>query len=220
MRVTVILKTSLNERVMFKPTDNLDTAFRSMRMFMFLVVFGSLIVSVYALYQNAQIASSVQDKVYVLASGKAMEVVAGTRKENIGVEARDHIAVFHTNFFTLDPDEKAIQSSIKKALYLADNSAKKQYDDLVETGYIAGIISGNVSQQLSVDSVVVNTTTEPFAFRCYAKLQIIRATSMVTRSLITQGQLRSVTRTDHNPHGFLIERWEVIENKDLKMETR
>ena len=205
---------------MFKPTQNIDTAFRAMRNMMTLVVAGSLLVSGYALYQNAQLASSVQDRVYVLASGKAMEVVAGSRKENIGVEVRDHVVMFHTWFFTLDPDEKAINTSIKKALYMADNSAKKQYDDLVETGYIAGIISGNVSQQITVDSVVVNTTAEPFAFRCYAKIQIIRATSIVTRNLVTQGQLRSVARTDHNPHGFLIERWEVLENKDLKMESR
>lgn len=205
---------------MFKPTQNIDTAFRAMRTMMLLVVTGSLTVSLYALYQNARLASHMQDRVYVLADGKAMEVVAGSRRENLGVEARDHVTMFHSWFFALDPDEKAIQSSIKKALYMADNSAKKQYDDLVETGYIAGLISGNVSQQITVDSVVVSTVAEPFAFRCYAKLLIVRSTSIVTRSLITEGQLRSVARTDHNPHGFLIERWEVIENKDLKMESR
>lgn len=205
---------------MFKPTQNIDTAFRAMRTMMVLVVTGSLAVSLYALYQNARLASHMQDRVYVLAGGKAMEVVAGSRRENLGVEARDHVTMFHSWFFGLDPDEKAIQSSIKKALYMADNSAKKQYDDLVETGYIAGLISGNVSQQITVDSVVVSTAAEPFAFRCYAKLLIVRSTSIVTRSLITEGQLRSVARTDHNPHGFLIERWEVIENRDLKMESR
>lgn len=205
---------------MFKPTQNIDTAFRSMRMMMMLVVTGCILVCIYALYQNAQLSASMQDRVYVLASGKAVEVLAGSRKENIGVEARDHVAMFHSWFFTLDPDEKAIRATMKKALYMADHSAKKQYDDLVETGYIAGIISGNVSQQITVDSVVVNTTTEPFSFRCYASIQIIRSTSIVTRSLITQGQLRSMARTDHNPHGFLIERWEVVENKDLKMVSR
>lgn len=205
---------------MFKPTQNIDTAFRAMRTMMLLVVTGSLTVSLYALYQNARLASHLQDRVYVLTGGKAMEVVVGSRRENLGVEARDHVTMFHSWFFGLDPDEKAIQSSIKKALYMADNSAKKQYDDLVETGYIAGLISGNVSQQITVDSVVVSTVAEPFAFRCYAKLLIVRSTSIVTRSLITDGQLRSVARTDHNPHGFLIERWEVIENKDLKMESR
>lgn len=205
---------------MFKPTQNIDTAFRTMRMVMVLVIVGCLLISGYALYQNVQLAAKMQDRVYVLADGKAMEVFASNRKDNIGVEARDHVAMFHTYFFSLDPDEKAITATIKKALYLADGSAKKQYDDLNETGYIAGIISGNISQQILIDSVQVNTEAEPYQFRCYATLKIIRSTSFVTRNLITQGFLRNVSRSDHNPHGFLIERWETLENKDLKIEAR
>jgi conjugative transposon TraK protein len=205
---------------MFEPTKNMDTAFRSLRMVMLVVILACLLVCGYALYQNAQLAARMQDRVYVLANGKAMEVFASSRKENMGVEARDHVARFHELFFSLDPDEKTIASHIKKALYLADGSAKQQYDDLVETGYIAGIISGNISQQVVIDSVAVITLAEPYLFRCYATLTIIRSTSMVTRSLITQGYLRNVSRSDHNPHGFLIERWEILENKDLKIEAR
>lgn len=205
---------------MFEPTKNIDTAFRTVRVVMLLVILASLVICGYAIYQNGQLAERMQDRVYVLANGKAMEVFASGRKDNIAVEARDHVRMFHVYFFSLDPDEKAIANSIKKALYMADGSAKKQYDDLVETGYIAGIISGNISQQISVDSVLVNTISEPYRFRCYATLKIIRSTSIVTRNLITEGYLRSIARTDHNPHGFLIERWETLENKDIKMETR
>lgn len=205
---------------MFKSTQNIDTAFRSMRMVMLLVIAGCFLISCYALYQNVQLSARVQDRVYVLAGDKAIEVFASNRKDNIAVEARDHVAMFHTFFFSLDPDEKAIAVTIKKALYMADGSAKKQYDDLVETGYIAGIISGNISQQITIDSVVVNISAQPYLFRCYATLKIIRPTSAVTRSLITQGYLREIARSDHNPHGFLIERWETMENKDLKIENR
>jgi len=205
---------------MFKPTQNIDNAFRSMRLFMLLVVLGCVIVSLYALYQNASMSARLQDKVYVLSNGKAAEIFAINRKDNIAVEAKDHITRFHELFFSLDPDEKAITATIKKALYLSDGSAKKQYDDLVESGYIAGVISGNVSQQIRVDSVQVNTTIEPYTFRCYATLLIVRSTSMVTRNLVTQGRLRGITRTEHNPHGFLIEKWETLENRDLKIEDR
>lgn len=205
---------------MFKHTQNIDTAFRAMRSFMLVVVIGSLCVIGYAIYTNAKLASQLQERVYVLANGKAAELMSSTRKENIEIEARDHVAMFHSWFFSLDPDEKAITASIKRALYMADGSAKKQYDDLLETGYIAGIISGNVSQKVIVDSVRINTVAEPYSFRCFATLKIIRSTSVVTRSLISQGVLRSVARSDHNPHGFLIEHWEILDNKDLKIETR
>lgn len=205
---------------MFKPTQNIDTAFRTMRGFMLLVVIGCILVSLYALYTNTALSAKAQDRVYVLHNGKAAEVFASSRKENIGVEVRYHVRRFHELFFSLDPDEKAITTTLKKALYLADGSAKKQYDDLMETGYIAGIISGNVSQQIVVDSVQVVTTAEPFVFKCFATLYIIRSTSMVTRTLITQGFLRSVTRSDNNPHGFLIEKWETLDNRDIKIEER
>lgn len=205
---------------MFKPTQNIDTAFRTMRWFMLVVMMGSILISVYAVYTNSVLSARAQDRVYVLSNGKAVEVFASSRKENIAVEIKDHVSRFHELFFSLDPDDKAIAASIKKALYLADGSAKKQYEDLVETGYIAGIISGNISQQVTIDSVQLSSVTEPYTFRCYATLRIIRSTSMVTRNLITQGYLRSVARSMNNPHGFLIEKWETIENKDIKMEER
>jgi conjugative transposon TraK protein len=216
----VISKIKSGVNNMFQPTQNIDTAFRAMRMLMLVVIVGCLCISLYALYQNVQLSARMQDRVYVLANGKAMEVVASSRTENLEVEARDHVAMFHHWFFTLDPDEQAITTTITRALYMADGSAKTQYDDLVETGYISGIISGNVSQQIHIDSIRVNTTAAPYQFACYAKVQILRSTSLVTRSLVTQGYLRNVSRTDHNPHGLLIEKWDVIENKDLKVEVR
>lgn len=205
---------------MFEPTKNIDTAFRAMRVTMITVIAGCLIISGYAVYRNGEISERMQDRIYVLHSGMAMEAIASSRRDNLPVEAKDHVRRFHELFFALDPDEKAISSSIRRALYLADATAKKQYDDLVETGYIAGIISGNVSQQIVVDSVLVNTAVEPYAFHCYATMRITRSSSIVTRNLVSKGYLRSVARSDHNPHGFLIERWEVLENKDIKIENR
>lgn len=205
---------------MFKPTQNIDTAFQMIRWFMLAVVIGSILVSGYAIYTNSVLTTRAQDKVYVLSNGQAVEVFASSKKENIVVEAKDHVSRYHQLFFSLDPDEKAIAASIKKALYLADGSAKKQYDDLIETGYIAGIISGNISQQITIDSVQLSSTAEPYYFRCFATLRIIRSTSMVTRNLVTQGYLRSVSRSEHNPHGFLIEKWETLENNDIKIEER
>ena len=49
---------------------------------------------------------------------------------------------------------------------------------------------------------------------------IIRATSTVTRNLITEGYLRNVSRSDNNPHAFLIEKWKTLENRDIKAEKR
>lgn len=43
--------------------------------------------------------------------------------QNRPVEAREHVRRFHELFFTLSPDKDAIESNVKRALYLADGSA-------------------------------------------------------------------------------------------------
>jgi len=195
---------------------NIDTAFRHVRGFTMLLIVGCVVLCGFTIYKSYSLMAQMQSKIYILANGKALEAFASERKDNIPVEARDHVKVFHRLFFTLDPDDKAIQATITKALYLADGSAKRVYDDLKENGYYAGLISGNVNQTISVDSVAVDINEYPYRFRCYATQSIVRPTSVTTRSLITSGSLRSISRSDNNPHGFLIERWNIIQNSDLK----
>ena len=195
---------------------NIDTAFRHVRGFTMLLIVGCVVLCGFTIYKSYSLMAQMQSKIYILANGKALEAFASERKDNRPVEARDHVKVFHRLFFTLDPDDKAIQATITKALYLADGSAKRVYDDLKENGYYAGLISGNVNQTISVDSVAVDINEYPYRFRCYATQSIVRPTSVTTRSLITSGSLRSISRSDNNPHGFLIERWNIIQNNDLK----
>jgi hypothetical protein len=65
-----------------------------------------------------------------------------------------------------------------------------------------------------VDSIALDLNRYPYYFKCFATEKLIRATSTVNKVLITQGYLRNVSRSDNNPHGFLIERWETIANRD------
>lgn len=205
---------------MFKQTKNIDTTFRHIKTFSLLLVAGCFLLCGFVLYKSYELSEKVQDKIYILSGDKAMEAYAAKRKDNIEVEARSHISMFHEDFFSLDPDEKVINANITKALYLADGSAKRQYDNLKETSYYTSIISGNISQQIFIDSISIFIKTEPYLFHCYATIKIIRPNSIVTRNLITKGYLRNTSRSDHNPHGFLIERWETIENRDIKTEIR
>lgn len=205
---------------MFQQMKHIDTAFRHVRSFTLIVITGCILLCGFTLYKSYALVRSLQNKVYILANGKALEATASGRKENIPVEARDHVKTFHEYFFTLDPDEKVIQEGISKALYLADGSGKRMYDNLKENGYYTNVISGNISQQINVDSVQVDINQYPYYFRLYATQKIIRATSIVLRSLVTEGYLRSVNRSDNNPHGFLIERWTTLDNRDIKTENR
>ncbi len=206
--------------MMFQKAKNIDSAFRQVRLFCILVIICCTLICCYVIYNSYKATTAIGSRIYILADGKALEAFAGDRKENIPVEARDHVKMFHHYFFTLDPDDKVIQANISRALYLADGSAKRVYESLQENNYYTGIISGNVSQQITVDSVLLDMNRYPFYFKCFATEEITRLTSITTRSLITEGYLRNVSRSDNNPHGFLIERWTILQNRDLKTENR
>lgn len=199
---------------MFNHLKNIDTAFKHIKLFSYLLIAACTLISCFALFKSYQAADLAGRHIYILANGKALEAFAADRKDNIPVEARDHIRMFHHYFFTLDPDEKVIESNIGKALYLADECARNQYNDLKEKNYYNNLISGNISQQVQVDSIQLDMNQYPIYFKCYATEKLVRSTSTVNRSLVTQGFLRNVSRSDNNPHGFLIERWETLANRD------
>ena len=205
---------------MFNKAKNLETAFQQLRLYCFVWMLVCSGLTLYTLSKTFSLLQAAERRVYILSSGKILDALAGDRKENLPVEAKDHIRTFHQYFFTLDPDEKVINANIGRALYLADGSAKRLYDNLKENGYYSGIISGNISQQLEVDSIALEMQHYPYYFKCWATEKIIRPTSVVTRNLVTEGWLRNTSRSDNNPHGFLIERWVTLENKDLRMEAR
>ncbi|WP_313492001.1 MULTISPECIES: conjugative transposon protein TraK [Sphingobacterium] len=205
---------------MFTKAKNIDTSFRQFRLFSFVIVLASVFTSLFIVVKCFNLVSNMKDKIYVLANDKAIEAFATDRKDNVIVEAKSHIKTFHQFFFTLDPDQEAIRNSMEKALYLADESAKKVYDDLRENKFYSGIISGNVNQTIHIDSTQVDISAYPYSFRCYATQQIIRPATITTRTLVTTGNLREISRTENNPHGFLIERWTTIDNRDIKTVNR
>jgi conjugative transposon TraK protein len=203
---------------MFQQLKNIDTAFKHVKLFSIVVIIVCLTISCFVLVKSFQAVQNAENRVYILANGKVLEAFSAGRKDNVRVEANDHVKTFHQYFFTLDPDEKVIQTNIGKALYLADGSAKAQYDNLRENGYYSNLISANISQEISVDSVQLDLDQYPYFFKCFASQKLIRASSTTSRNLITEGFIRNVSRSDNNPHGFLIENWKTVNNRDTTIQ--
>src|SRR5664279_6353780 len=174
---------------MFTKAKNIDTAFQHIRVFSLFFLAGCAALSSFILFKSLSVVQQSQQRIYILAGGQVLEAFAGNRKDNIPVEARDHISMFHHYFFSLDPDEKVINTNMNRALYLADGSAKKQYDNLKENGYYRSLISGNISQTIEIDTIDLNTRDYPYYFRLVAKEKLVRTTSITTRTLITEGYL-------------------------------
>ena len=205
----------------FKTLRNIENSFCQIRLYA--LVFAVLCISVvgYAVWQSYHFAELQRQKVYVLDNGKSlMLALAQDASINRPVEAREHVKRFHELFFTLAPDKNAIESNMKRAFNLADKSAFDYYKDLSEKGYYSRIISGNVQQRIEVDSVVCNFDTYPYSVRTYSEQFIIRSSNVTKRSLTTSCYLVNSVRSDNNPQGFNIEKFAVVENKDIEVIER
>lgn len=205
----------------FKTLRNIENSFRQIRLYA--IVFAVLCTSVvgYAVWQSYRFVEAQRQKIYVLDKGKSlMLALSQDASINRPVEAREHVRRFHELFFTLAPDKNAIESNMKRAFNLSDKSAFDYYKDLSEKGYYNRIISGNVQQRIEVDSVVCNFDTYPYAVRTYAKQYIIRPSNVTKRDLVTSCLLLNSVKSDNNPQGFNIEKFAVLENRDVEIMNR
>lgn len=205
----------------FKSLTTIESSFKRIRLMLVAFVCCCTLVTGYALWNSYRFAEKQREKIYVLDGGKSlMLALSQDLSQNRPAEAREHTRRFHELFFNLSPQKDAIQHNINRALLLADKSAYHYYVDLAEKGYYNRLISGNINQVLQVDSVVCDFATYPYRTRTYARQMIIRESNVTERSLVTSCELLNTGRSDDNPNGFIIERFTIIENKDIRSMER
>ena len=205
----------------FKSLLNIETSFRQLRVFAIVFICLCAGITGYSVYSAYDFAEKQRQKIYVLDNGKSlMLALSQDLSQNRPVEAREHVKRFHELFFTLAPEKGAIERNIQRALLLADRSAFNYYKDLSEKGYYNRLISGNIIQNIQVDSVVCNFSVYTYDVYTYARQMIIRESNITERSLVTNCKLMNSSRSENNPHGFFIEGFEVKENKDIRVIKR
>lgn len=205
----------------FKSLENIESSFQRIRLFMLVFCVMCTLLTGFSVWKAYDFAQRQREKIYVLDQGKSlMLALEQSLEQNRPVEARDHVRRFHELMFVLSPDRAAIESNVDKALMLSDKGAYRYYNDLSEKGYYDRLIATNTSQVLEIDSIQCDFNHHPYAVRTYARQQIIRESNVTERTLITTCQLRNTLRSDNNPHGFILEKFTVIENKDIRKYDR
>lgn len=174
---------------------------------------GCVVISLGSLFVARGMVADAHKKIYVLDGTVPILVKQTTMDETFEVEAKSHVEMFHNLFFTLAPDDKYIDYTIKKAMYLIDESGLAQYNALKEKGFYNNIIGTSTICSIFCDSIKLDKQKMTFTY--YGRQRIERRTSILMRQLITAGSLRRVPRTENNPHGFIIVGWRTLVNKDL-----
>ena len=194
--------------------NNIENKIKLVMIISTLFLVGCVVVSLGSILVAKGMVDEAHKKIYVL-DGKVPILVKQTdMAETFDVEAKSDIEMFHNFFFTLAPDDQYIQYTMKKAMYLVDETGLAQYNALKEKGFYNNVIGTSTICSIYCDSIKLNTDSMSFTY--YGRQRIERRTSTLTRQLVTAGNLRKVPRTENNPHGILITNWRTLLNKDLE----
>jgi len=214
-------KLNTSQKMEFKSLKTIETSFKQIRLFGIVFICLCAGITGYSLWSSYSFAEKQRQKIYVLDGGKSlMLALSQDLSQNRPVEAKEHVRRFHELFFTLSPDKNAIENNINRALFLVDKSAFRYYKDMQEKGYYDRIISGNINQAIRVDSVTCNFNNYPYQVVTYARQMIIRESNITQRSLVTRCDLINSVRSDNNPQGFIMEHFEILENRDISVMER
>lgn len=179
---------------------------------------GCIVISLGSLFTAKGMVDDAHKKIYVLDGNVPVLVQRSTMDETLDVEAKSHVEMFHHLFFTLAPDDKYINYTMEKAMYLVDETGLAQYNALKERGFFNNILGTSSVFSIYCDSI--NFNKEKMEFTYYGRQRIERRTSILMRQLVTAGKLVRVPRTDNNPHGLMITDWRTILNKDLEQKVK
>ena len=91
-------------------------------------------------------------------------------------------------------------------------------DTVKEKGFYNNIMGTSAVFSIFCDSIRFDK--EKMEFTYYGRQRIERRTSILTRELVTAGQLKQVPRTDNNPHGLLVVNWRTLLNKDIEQKSK
>lgn len=180
-----------------------------------LFMVGCVVICLGAIFTAKGMVDESFKKIYVLDSNHVpIMVTQNNMEETLDVEAKSHIELFHHLFFTLAPDDKYINYTMEKAMYLIDETGLAQFNALKEKGFYNNIMGTSAVFSIFCDSIMFDK--EKMEFEFHGRQRIERRTNILIRELVTAGNLKRVPRTENNPHGLMITNWRTLLNKDLE----
>lgn len=151
---------------------------------------GCIVISLGSVFTARMIVADAHKKVYFLDGTVPVLVKQTDMDETFEVEAKSDIEMFHYLFFTLAPDDKYIEYTMQKAMYLVDESGLAQYNALKEKGFYSNVIG--TSTICSIFCYSIKLDNKKMTFTYYCRQRIERRTSILYRQLITSGGLKRV----------------------------
>lgn len=205
---------------LIKYFDNIETAFRKMKVLTVAAVAACTLICIGSLAVAGWVIMESSNQVFVIDKGSAVMAARTEADANRDLEAMDHLTRFHELLFNLSPNAESIKRNTDRALVMSDRSAYQYWADLSERGFYQRLVSANISQEIVVDSVKVDMNSYPYEAVTYGRLFMLRESNITAYQLETECRLVDVERSPGNPHGMMIEKFRVRRNENLGTRSR
>lgn len=200
--------------------NTIESSFKRMKFLTVIALVAMVTVCIGALAYTFSFVEDQGRQVYVLDQGQPLLAMKEDAGQTVESRAYQHVRIFHMYFFNLMPNKEALDYNIEQALRLADRSAYNYWATLNEHGYYNRLVSENVSQQMTVDSIKVNTSVYPYEAACFGKLYSVRESAMTAYDIVTTCTLIGVPFTPEHPTGLLMERFKVVRREEIGTRAR
>lgn len=135
--------------------------------------------------------------------GSVIPLELVSQRENLEVEVRSHLNLFHRYFYGIG--ESNYERNLEKALWLGDGSVDEAYRQKKADGVYNRLLQYSLVQKIIDMDIRVDPTKEPYGFEVTTVFEIDRGPVTDRYRLVTTGKLEHVDRHfPNNTHGLLI----------------
>jgi hypothetical protein len=202
------------------PYKNIYSVLQTNRFVVITVVSGALISSLLFGWMMYDIQRTALNNSFAInTDGSVIPLKWVTQKENLEVEAKAHLELFHTSFYNIDASNYL--RNLEKALWLGNSSVDDLYRQKKADGVYNRLLQYSLVQKvLSIESQL-DLQVEPYQFKTTTIFEINRGTVVDRYELVSTGNLIIVDRNyPTNTHGLLITNYFENTLKKINNENR
>jgi len=202
------------------PYKNIYSVLQTNRFVVITVVSGALISSLLFGWMMYDIQRTALNNSFAInTDGSVIPLKWVTQKENLEVEAKAHLELFHTYFYNIDASNYL--RNLEKALWLGNSSVDNLYRQKKADGVYNRLLQYSLVQKVLSIEAQLDLQVEPYQFKTTTIFEINRGTVVDRYELISTGNLIVVDRNyPTNTHGLLITNYFENTLKKINNENR
>ncbi|MFN4083978.1 MAG: hypothetical protein ACK4K9_10125 [Bacteroidia bacterium] len=197
-----------------KGLEGYKNAFQLLRITIVTLIAGMILLTVFGIvFVNKNLKEATRNIWVMAADGSVIRAEAkdATNLESRVYEYRNHVKMFYSYWYAFDQNN--FKENIEKGLYLVGDCGKSLWKKYQEESLERKVMENNLIVKVDIKEVKIDINSIPVKGVVYAIQKVKRPSGEIARHLDAVFDLYDVSRSDVNPHGVLIENFEIINSE-------